>query len=255
MRHFHYDTIDSTNSQATRLVQMGEIAPFLVTATTQSAGRGRNGRTWQSPPGGAWMSAVWPIASAPESYITFPLIVGLSAWHAIFNTIARSHKIESHRLQIKWPNDILLDDRKVCGVLCETIARDSRITHLVAGVGINVAFPADQLEGELRHPPTSLSDHFKVTRNWVDQLIRAFGREFDTYMRYFDHHGFDHSVMQAIQSRLAYIGQVKTWQFGLEKTSGAIEGIDAKGRLVLSIDGQLQTFDCGELCAADSVLT
>jgi BirA family biotin operon repressor/biotin-[acetyl-CoA-carboxylase] ligase len=250
MRRVHYDNIDSTNSQAHRLVREAEPTPMLITATTQSAGRGRNGREWQSPRGGIWMSAVWPVTLAPEKYLPFPIIVGLAVWEAIHETICRFGAIDDRRLKIKWPNDILLDDHKVSGILCETITQDGQVTHLIAGVGINVAFTTKMLKGQLRHAPTTLHDRFGADADWIEPTIAAFDRHLDQCLRTFEREGFAGSLLRDARRRLAYVGATKVWQSGEQHNQGVIEGIDAAGRLLLDIEGTQIAIDSGELTSA-----
>lgn len=247
MRRVHYDNIDSTNSQAHRLVTAGEPAPLLVTATTQSAGRGRNGREWQSPRGGIWMSAAWPATLEPERYMAFPIVVGLVVWEAIHEVVHKFGAFDARRLKIKWPNDILLDDCKVCGILCETVASGSRLTHLIAGVGINVAFASTRLKGQLRHAPTTLHDRFHADAGWIEPVIQAFDRHFEHYMKTFEREGFGGSLVGEARRRLAYVGAIKVWQMGEQHHEGTIEGIDAAGRLLLDVEGTQLAIDSGEL--------
>ncbi len=251
MRHLHFDKIDSTNSEARRLALAGERSAILLTATTQSAGRGRDGRTWQSPKGGAWMSVLWPIKVSIEQLQQFPLIVGLATWHAIHETSNRFSSLEANRLQIKWPNDILLDDKKVAGILCETVATGSSVTHLIAGVGINVSFHISKLQGPLRHPPTSLQDVLGATSKWIEPLTEAFGRQMEEQLERFDRDGFDRDFYHDIASRIAGVGEQKTWKFGDEKQSGMLVGIDDAGRLKLDIGGSIIAVDYGELVTND----
>lgn len=252
MRRVHYDNIDSTNTQAHRLVRAGEPAPMLITATTQTAGRGRNGRDWQSPRGGIWMSAVWPVRLEPERYMAFPLVVGLAVWEAINEVVHRFGTFDSRRLKIKWPNDILLDDCKVCGILCETVASGSQLTHLVAGVGINVAFATSRLKGQLRHAPTTLGDRFHADSSWIEPTIDAFDRYFEHLLQTFEHEGFGDSLVRDARKKLAYVGAIKVWQMGEEHHQGTIEGIDAAGRLLLDVEGTQLAIDSGELTSTPS---
>lgn len=255
MRRVHYDNIDSTNSQAHRLVSQGEPVPLLITATTQTAGRGRNGREWQSPRGGLWMSAVWPARLDADHYQPFPLVAGLAAWEAIHETICKFGALDERRLRIKWPNDILLDDCKVCGILCETIARGATLTHLVAGVGINIAFAGTRLRGRLRHPPTTLRDRFGADGDWIEPTVEAFDRHFQHLMTTFEQEGFGGRLLREVRGKLAYVGAVKAWQMGDEHRTGVIDGIDARGRLLLDVEGTQLAIDCGELGAVDAAST
>ena len=113
MRRIHFEVTESTNTEARRLAAEYPGECLLVTAATQSAGRGRHGRAWESPRGGAWLSVVWPTRQPPLAYAAVSLVAAIAVRRALLEVV------DTHRLQIKWPNDVLIDDRKVVGILCE----------------------------------------------------------------------------------------------------------------------------------------
>lgn len=137
------DTVDSTNAEAKRLAAQGsEVAPdgTVIWAKEQTDGRGRRGRKWSSPPGNLYFSLILrpdvPISRAAE----FSFIAAL----ALFDTLGTIGD-PGNQVACKWPNDILLNDRKVAGILLETETGGGEVPEwIVLGVGVNVAiYPAD----------------------------------------------------------------------------------------------------------------
>jgi BirA family transcriptional regulator, biotin operon repressor / biotin---[acetyl-CoA-carboxylase] ligase len=150
MIHFvHYPSVDSTNTQAKRLFDAGESMPLCVVAETQTAGRGRTGRTWQSPVGGLWMSVAFAMSRPALAYAAVPVLAAICV-RSVLQTLVRP----GSDVTIKWPNDLLIDGAKVCGILCEQHLTNSPM--IVIGVGINVDIEVDRLEVPLRMPATSL---------------------------------------------------------------------------------------------------
>jgi BirA family transcriptional regulator, biotin operon repressor / biotin---[acetyl-CoA-carboxylase] ligase len=135
------DAAESTNAIAKDQASAGRLKPAgLVVAETQSAGRGRFGRPWLSPPGGIWMSLVLrpkiPAAAAGGA--------ALLAATATAQAVAGATGLPA---SIKWPNDVLIGDRKVCGILIEMAAEIGLVDYLVIGVGVNANFSAAELPG------------------------------------------------------------------------------------------------------------
>lgn len=135
------DTVDSTNREARRWAREGAPHGASVIARTQTAGRGRRGRTWVSTPGeGLWFSMILRLGIPPDQYPLLPLAAALAAADAC-------HAVTCAAIGIKWPNDLILDGRKIAGILVELEARCA-----VVGVGINVR----QRAGDF---PPGLRDH------------------------------------------------------------------------------------------------
>ena len=131
-RVFVYDTIDSTNLEGKRLADTGVSPPFLVLSEEQTQGRGRRGRDWFSMKGqGIYMSLVIKPDFKPTSASMLTLLAGLSVMRAI-------HGVTGLEAAIKWPNDIVIEGKKVCGILTEMSAEIDYIHYVVIGIGINV---------------------------------------------------------------------------------------------------------------------
>lgn len=147
----HLSETDSTNAHARRLIESDAPAlrPLVVSADVQTAGRGRLGRAWASPFGGVWMTIALPDAAQrpldAQPHAALPLIVALAA-HDVVASLCRDYGRDElvPRLEIKWPNDLLLDGAKLAGVLCE------RLTHAgnawtIIGVGLNADIDPEDL--------------------------------------------------------------------------------------------------------------
>lgn len=238
MRRFHFDVTDSTNDQARRLAGSHPGEPLLVTAAEQTGGRGRQGRAWQSPRGGAWLSVVWPLDLAANVSG-----VSLAAAVAVRRALCRVAPEAAERLLIKWPNDVLLDDRKVCGILCEGFpARGGDPASpgiLVIGVGVNVDFDVVQLAGDLRHPATTLRSALDRSIA-VDAVIDAASSELEQVLTNWDQAGLDAALIWELKAHLAYVGTERTWNGPAGPVVGRVLGVDANGRLLLQgREGQL----------------
>ncbi len=137
--YFYYESIDSTNIECKRLANRGEVHGTVVVAEEQTNGKGRIGRSWSSPIGsGIWMSILLR-PNIPPIYASKLTLLGAAA---VYKSL-KEMKIESY---IKWPNDIVLDGKKICGILTEMNAEIERINYVIMGIGINVntkEFPED----------------------------------------------------------------------------------------------------------------
>ena len=139
----------STNDVAREWALTGAPDGALVVAARQTRGRGRRERTWDSPAGtGLYASFVlrpdWPADQAPN----LAIVAGMAAFRALEKAGVRD-------LRMKWPNDVLANGRKICGVLVEPRLGAGRIEFAVAGIGINVGQGADDFPPDLRQPATS----------------------------------------------------------------------------------------------------
>lgn len=145
---FCFDEIDSTNTKAKELAEQGHPSGTLVVADRQIAGRGRRGRSWDSPAGiGIFMTLLLKPDINPNNASMLTLVTALATAQAISDATGAEAKI-------KWPNDIVINGKKVCGILTEMSAQFDYINHIVIGIGINVhneSFPE-----EIRETASSL---------------------------------------------------------------------------------------------------
>lgn len=147
-----YRKVDSTNDAAYELAEKGIKEGTVVLAEEQGKGKGRHGRSWQSPPkGGIYMSCVLRPRMAPNEIPRITLLAAV----AVAKSIRKATGLDA---MIKWPNDILVDGKKVCGILTEMKAEQDSVDFIILGIGVNVNTPArnlpkgaTSLKEELRH--------------------------------------------------------------------------------------------------------
>lgn len=142
-----YEETDSTNTRAKRLADEGKPHGTLVCAETQTGGKGRRGRAWSSPPGeSVYMSLLLRPLISPIHTSMLTLVMGLAAARACNEVLERSLVEKVPKVMVKWPNDLVLEGRKLAGILTELSAEVDYINHIVTGIGINVntkAFPKE----------------------------------------------------------------------------------------------------------------
>lgn len=256
----YYEQIDSTNAEAARWVADGCPDLALVAANEQTAGRGRAGRRWFTPPGTALafslvllpdrqnQVAAWPISPAE-----LPRVTALGAL-AVCETLQVHYDLPA---QIKWPNDVLYSGRKCCGVLAESIWQGDRLAAIILGIGINVTpasvppsealtFPATCVESALLdcHRKNQPVNRLELLSAVLEELFqwrgRVAGQEF----------------IQAWEDRLAFQNQwvrVSLPSNDMDERSapileGQLLGLESDGQLRLrDRSGQLFTLRSGEL--------
>ncbi|MCT4686468.1 biotin--[acetyl-CoA-carboxylase] ligase [Vallitalea sp.] len=144
----NFDKLDSTNQQAKKLALEGASNGTVIIAEEQTAGKGRRGKMWVSPPGtGIWMSVVLRPSVMPENASMLTLVAGLAVCKAV-------REITNLEASIKWPNDIVVNGKKICGLLTEMNSEIDFINFVVVGIGINVNI--EKFPPELDNIATSL---------------------------------------------------------------------------------------------------
>lgn len=157
-----FESVASTMDEAHGLAGAGAPAGTLILAQRQTAGRGRNGRRWSSPPRGIWLTLVERPDNAAALEV-MSLRVGLAAARAL-------DAFAAEPLRLKWPNDLYLDDRKLAGTLVEARWRGEHTDWVALGLGVNMAVPADRPEATALEPGTSRID---VLQSLVPELRAA----------------------------------------------------------------------------------
>ena len=164
----YFEKIDSTNIYAKKLANEGVLEGCVVVAGMQEKGRGRKNRIWSSPLGGLWFSVIIYPGISPQN----AMIVTMAASISVVETII---KLTNLKTVIKWPNDILVKDKKICGILTELDAEMDRINYMVIGIGINVN---NMISKELKDIATSLS--IETRKKWsIVELLANLLNNFD----------------------------------------------------------------------------
>ncbi|MFQ6092911.1 MAG: biotin--[acetyl-CoA-carboxylase] ligase, partial [bacterium] len=147
---FSFGVLKSTQDYALRLAEEGAEEGVVVIAEEQTGGRGRFGRVWYSPPGvGVWCSLILRPKMLPWESPRLTIVAALAAARAIESSAGPS-------AALKWPNDVLINNRKVCGILTELSAEAESVNFVIIGIGVNVNQAATHFPSHLRHRATSL---------------------------------------------------------------------------------------------------
>ena len=235
---YYYDAIDSTNLQAKRLAEEGAPNGTVVVADQQSAGRGRRGRTWASPAGAnLYFTVLLRPKIAPDKASMLTLVMALAVAEGI-----RSIAIPG----IKWPNDIVIDGRKVCGILTEMSlsAEQGSIDHLVIGVGVNVA--KQEFPKELQGYAVALEEFTcKVNRS---ELLNAILEQFEGYYEQFCSQADLSSLKNSYDALLVNYGRQVRVLDPKGEYDGVARGIRPTGELIVELpDGETRDVYAGEV--------
>ncbi|MDG9884721.1 bifunctional biotin--[acetyl-CoA-carboxylase] ligase/biotin operon repressor BirA [Pseudomonas sp. GD04058] len=229
------DDIDSTNAEALRLVAAGQAAPFLVLAERQSAGRGRRGRAWSSPfAQNLYYSLVLRVEGGMRQLEGLSLVVGLAVRQTLLALGVAS-------AGLKWPNDVLVDNRKVAGILLELVGDPADVCHVVLGIGINV----NMQSADIDQAWTSL--HLE-TGHMIDRnrLAALLGDNLRIYLERHHQEGFS-ALQSEWESAHLWQGRPVSLIAGSNSVDGVVLGVDHQGALRLDVDGIEKSFSGGEL--------
>lgn len=236
-RHRHFGDVGSTNAEALALAREGDPGRLWVTADRQVAGKGRSGRPWVSEAGNLYASLLL-IDPAPLSRLaTLPLAVATGVHRTLERVLAGTGR----RVEIKWPNDVLVDGAKICGILIESTSVDGRLA-VVIGCGINCA----------HHPEAVLYPTTDLRALGVDITAQEFLHRFVGGMA---EALAEWKGGEGIATALAYwraaakgIGSPITVNLGDTRLEGVFEDIDDEGYLVLlTRDGDRRRISAGDL--------
>lgn len=222
-----YDTVDSTNTVAFSLAEKGILEGMVVFAEAQRKGRGRLGRSWISPKSkGIYLSLVLRPKIAPERAALITLLAAVGCAEAI-------RKISGLRAQIRWPNDILVNNKKVCGILTEMQTQDNKVEFIILGIGINVDIPISKLPPEA----TSLKKESKRVESQFSrlELARELLRQLDQRYLSFKHKGSAKIIAQ--WKNLSALSGKRVKVFFSDRTiEGQSQDIDEQGALIVRLD-------------------
>lgn len=214
----YYDETDSTNNEAKRAAERDSAADGTLYITeSQTGGRGRRGRNWVSPAGsGIWMSLLLRPDIAPVNASMLTIVAAMAVQEAIHKVLTEDgHDAEC---RIKWPNDIVLNKKKVCGILTEMSAEMDYIHYVVIGMGINVN--TTEFDDSIKATASSLyletGDHLKRSR-----IVAAFQRALQSTMIHLLRHriwlGLKKTIIQCLSIRAATSRQYMLTRKLLEK--------------------------------------
>jgi BirA family biotin operon repressor/biotin-[acetyl-CoA-carboxylase] ligase len=223
---FTYGRLGSTNELAAHLASADAPEGTLVTAEEQTRGRGRQGKTWHSPPGvGLWMSLVLRPAFEPRRAAGVPLLGALAVAEGI-------RRVTGTSPEIKWPNDVFLGGRKLAGVLGESAVEGNRVRFAVLGMGVNVNLPATNLPIDLRGTAGSLLSMTGRTWDRVELLAAILSGLEARYDAYADG-GFE-AIKEEFLLASNLVGRCVEILYPNASVSGTVLDVAADGELVLA---------------------
>jgi len=236
----HFHETDSTNSRARELAERGSPEGTVVVAEKQTVGRGRKGRSWFSDDkGGIYMSIILRPLLSPGDTAGITLMTAVALAEALLS-------IAPIDVKIKWPNDILVNGKKLSGILTEMDAGMDSVNYIIVGVGINVNADIDNFPDEVREVATSISAEtgMKLSRN---DVICAFLERLEFYYESSRKEGFA-SVIEKWKSLSDIIGRPVRVDVVNGSFTGRVADIDPSGILVLEDkDGNTKRIISGDV--------
>ncbi len=232
---YWYDELDSTSEEAKRRARAGETSPVWIAARSQTAGRGRLGRNWVSPPGNLFVTVLFPEPGGLSMAARIPFAAALAVREACVATLPELPA------KLKWPNDVRIDGAKICGILTES-GETNGVVWIALGMGINVQTAPDVVEqastslaGQGASPaltPEHVLDDLKLALDKrVEQARHQFDQLLDDWLRHAEGLG---QLMEA--------GPVD------RRVTGIFEGLASDGGLNLRLpDGSRETIRAGDV--------
>lgn len=234
----YFKEVDSTNDVAKYLAEEGAEEGTIVIAEIQNRGKGRRGKTWISPPGGVWMSIILRPDIPPFNAPQLTLVTGV----AVAETLQKECNLD---VGIKWPNDILIGNKKVCGILTEVNASIEKVNYVVVGIGIDMNVDVPLLPPDLQKGATSLKNELNTEINGAI-LVQKFLLEFETIYNEFKAGKFP-EILKEWRSLSKTIGNNVEVRTRGKTIRGEAVGINKEGILILELeDGSLRKIISGE---------
>ena len=244
----HFDRIDSTNAEARRLADDGERGPLWLWADEQTGGRGRMGRNWVSEPGNLYATFLISVAADPTAATQVSFVAAL----AVHDMVSVLRPDLSPR--IKWPNDVLIDGAKFCGVLAEVVGTSP--VRIAIGCGVNVAHAPEDTPYPVTHLNFPLQYHSNVrhpSEGWgpassgipafagmteqkvsVESVFQELALNLSNRLKLWDEgRGFP-AIRQAWGERALGLGGKVTARLGTKDIHGIFTGLAADGALILT---------------------
>lgn len=232
-----FDEIDSTNAEAARRAGAGDIGPYWLVASKQTAGRGRRGRSWTSDPGNLFVTYLGASERPPGEIALLSFAVALAVADVADNAIGRPAAL------VKWPNDVMILGRKISGILLESGSLGAGRTWMAIGIGVNIASAPTDVEQPIA-ALSSFANGKPITVDAVEQLLR---RRLGFWAGRLEREGFA-PIREAWLARAHGMGASATARLGQEEVTGIIRGLGEDGALQLELpDGRTRLITAGEV--------
>jgi len=234
-----FESLPSTNTEAARLAERGAVEGTVIVSNEQTAGRGRLDRSWISPANaGLYLSLILRPQFAAPRYTLIPLLAALAVHDALL-------AVFDLQVDIKWPNDVLINERKLCGILAETVETTAG-RAVIVGIGVNLtseAFPT-----ELREIATSLK---QVTKQTIDrdEILRAVVSSLSRRYAQLDTADGDREIISEWEKHSSYaFGKHISVNSANEVITGITRGLEVDGALRIETDeGRIVAVRAGDV--------
>lgn len=233
-------SVGSTNDEAKKLARNGAPHGTVVWALEQTAGRGRRGRRWSSPPGNLYASLILRPSTAPDRAAQLGFIAALAVTDALRELVP-----ELGQPACKWPNDVLVGGRKIAGILLESeMDKGEQLAFLIVGVGINlVSSPPDA-----EHPATSIAGEGRLPPA-PQAALGAFAGHFESWAQRWESEGFA-PVRDAWRAHAAFLGEQIRVRLDTATLRGKFIDLDQHGVLLLETENGLRRVSAGDVFPA-----
>lgn len=240
----HYVVVDSTQDFAIKLAENNAQEGTIVIAEKQRKGRARVGRRWAAPEGGIWLSVILkPKIPTAESTI-LPLVAAL----AVCNTIRKEYKLDA---KLKWPNDVMINGKKVSGILAEMSCEADRVNYVVIGIGVNANVNVKKLEKTIKgtagyYGATSLMNELGTKVDKVKLTRKILAELEETYLE-LEEEGSE-AIIRAWKEHSATLGTTVTVALNEMCFVGKAIDIDYDGALLVKLpDGNIKRIIAGDV--------
>lgn len=237
------DTVDSTNTYLKSLARQGTHEGTMVIAEEQTAGRGRLGRTWDSQKSkNLTFSLLLKPTVNHEHFGVISLLVGVAVARAL-------HSTTSLPVECKWPNDVLISGKKVCGILCEMVSNANQSLSIIVGIGINVN--QTEFPGEIRETASSLSLEAGMLFDRVNVLQKVL-EEIEYWYIQFQENKSD-EIIQEWKKHSTMIGSIISIRQNENIMTGIFTDVSNDGALMLECNGSMHRILAGDVSVVKSI--
>lgn len=240
-----FPVVDSTNTKAKAIAKHGAKEGTVIVAETQTAGRGRGDHQWTSPAGGLYFSVLlFPQEASRATDLS--ILAGVAVTQAVKEILPKMKKVS-----VKWPNDCLVEEKKIGGILCESLSEEYH-NICVVGVGLNVNLGAEALAPfqSNKFPATSFANEVPGGNFDLEKILNVVLRKIFTMYALYQQQGFE-QVRFLWERNCQFLGKkVELKDSGTQAApiAGKFVGIDDRGALVLSNDrGEQRAYHAGEI--------
>jgi BirA family biotin operon repressor/biotin-[acetyl-CoA-carboxylase] ligase len=235
----YLQTVNSTNKWLASLADIGAEEGMVTIAASQENGLGRLGRKWFSPEGGLWFSVLLRPSITPAEATKLVFVAGL----AVAKALRKELKLDA---RTKWPNDVIIDGKKVCGILCEMKSKGTQSNYVILGFGINVNIDIGTFPSELKNTAISL----KAKVGYEIPLERLFSVVLLQFEECYSEYAVDgpKRIIEEWKTLSCFLGKAITVKNGFNTLIGKAIGVDPAGKLVLELKGgQTRSISYGDV--------